>query len=422
MMMSHAPVDIEATSIAVLMGRKVATAAIVVNMTDLGEAAIRIYVYPSDQWGCGAYRMKWPALAINEPGMSVEVVEPGTRKVEVNIDQAGNVAGEQFPADADVVVFQRPTNQWIAQLIPLLQARGVAVVVELDDDLAHVHPSNPAFDMLQPVLRRGNQTAPNLHSVARLADAIDLADMVVVSTAELASRYGVHGRVRLLRNRVPRYYLTIPHTDSAVIGWGGSVHSHPHDLQQVGSAVAALVRQGAEVHTVGDPVGVGRALGLRADPPSAGPVALDDYPAAIARFGVGIAPLADTRFNRAKSWLKPLEYAAVGVPWVGSPLPEYAELHGLGCGRLASRPKHWQAALSALTGSEQLRREASEQGRVVAAGNTIELHAWRWAEAWTDAITNRRARLAAPRSGKSSNRAKGRQRGSLSNRARTLRT
>jgi hypothetical protein len=385
---------------------------------------IKVYAYPSDAWGCGAYRVKWPALAVNEPGIVVELVEPGTRKVQVNIDNnTGNVTSETFPEDADVVVLQRPTNRWMAQTIPLLQARGVAVVVELDDDLAHIHPSNPAFDMLQPVLRRDGMMARNTqHGVNWLREALQLADLVTVSTDELHDQYGAHGRIRVLRNRVPAHFLTIRREDSPVIGWGGSMHSHPHDLQQVGPAIQALVREGAEFRTVGNPAGVGKALGLGDDPPSTGPVSLDDYPHEIARFGIGIAPLADTRFNRAKSWLKPLEYAAVGVPWVGSMLPEYVALYNQGCGRLARRPKDWQRFLTALVRSETARAEMSAEGRMAAARNTIEAHAWRWAAAWMDALSYRRQAVRSPRSGNSPVRVKRGQRGSLASRARRIRT
>lgn len=376
---------------------------------------VKVYVYPVDMWGCGHYRMIWPALAVDEPGMTVELVEPGSRHIAIHVDSAGRVADESFPEDADVVVFQRPTNRWVVDTMILLQSRGVAVVVELDDDLAHVHPANPAWELLQPTLRHGRQSARNMHDLSCLIDAVRIADMVVVSTQELYAKYGAHGRSRLLRNRVPARYLDIPRIDSDLIGWGGSVHSHPDDLQQVGSAIAALVRRGARFKTVGDPADVAKALGLPGEPESSGPVPMDDYPRAVAQFGIGIAPLADTRFNRCKSWLKPLEYSAVGVPWVASPLPEYQALYNMSCGCLARRPRDWQGQLSALRDSEQLRAELSEAGRVVAAQNTVEGHAWRWAEAWSDAVTNRRdnpSRLVAT--------SKKKPKGSLAQRARRL--
>src|SRR5689334_24701002 len=48
----------------------------------------------------------------------------------------------------------------------------------------------------------------------------------------------------------------------------------------------------------------------------------DAWPRALSALGIGLAPLADSTFNRAKSWLKPLEMAAVGVPCVMSALPD----------------------------------------------------------------------------------------------------
>lgn len=382
--------------------------------------SLKVYLYPSDQWGCGHYRMIWPGRAVDEPGIDAEVVTPGSRKVSIHFDQMGRVAREDFPEDADVIVFQRPTSRFIAELVPMLQARGVAVVIELDDDLAHVHPANPAFEYLQPTIRHGRQSAPNMHDLSTLREALRKADMLIVSTDELAGSYTSAGGVRVIRNYIPRHYLDVQHVDSPVIGWGGSVHSHPDDLQQVGPAIANLVADGATFQTVGDPADVARVLGLRQDPDSTGPVPLESYPVAVARFGIGIAPLAPTRFNRCKSWLKGLEYAALGVPWVGSPLPEYQLLHDMGTGRLAAKPKHWTGALRALMASEALRAEMSTAGRQVAAALTVEGNAWRWAEVWAEAAKVRNRRYNTAR-GPGVVRQGGGTRGSLSQRARKLR-
>jgi hypothetical protein len=155
-------------------------------------------------------------------------------------------------------------------------------------------------------------------------------------------------------------------------------------------AVADLVRSGGRFETVGNPAGVGRALGLPADPAGPGDVTLDAWPSAIARFGVGIAPLAATRFNDAKSRLKPMEYAAVGVPAVVSPAADYQAWAALGdhC-VVATKPKVWRAVLRDLTRDPARRVEMSEAGRTIAAANTIEGNAWRWLEAWADARARR---------------------------------
>lgn len=345
---------------------------------------MKVWIYPLDPWGCGHYRMFWPGHAVAEnPTLPLEarVIQQAERRVGLHFDPFGRVSREEFPAvEGDVVVFQRPTARFMPQVAELLQARGVAVVVDMDDDLSTIHPKNGAFAQMHP--RNGRRSGHSWHHVT---DTCRVATMVTVTTVALARKYGAHGRVRVVPNYVPRQYLTVDHADSADIGWGGSVHSHPDDLQQVGPAIAKLVADGAVFRTVGDPREVGRCLGLAADPPSTGPVAMGAYPASIGTFGIGIAPLASTAFNRAKSRLKPLEYSAVGVPWVGSDLPDYRAYHEQGTGLIVSHPREWEGALRGLVNDPGRRLELSEAGREVAARNTIEGHADEWAEAWWSA-------------------------------------
>jgi hypothetical protein len=125
-------------------------------------------------------------------------------------------------------------------------------------------------------------------------------------------------------------------------------------------------------------------------------VPLGQWPARVAELGIGVAPLAESRFNAGKSWLKPLEYSALGIPWVASPRAEYAALHErTGVGFLARRPRDWHRYLTRLIGDDGLRREQSEAGRAAVADMTYDRHAWRWWEAWTDAIALERGHRAA---------------------------
>jgi glycosyltransferase involved in cell wall biosynthesis len=122
------------------------------------------------------------------------------------------------------------------------------------------------------------------------------------------------------------------------------------------------------------------------EPEATGPrELLTEWPEAVATLGIGIAPLTDTKFNSAKSWLKPLEYSALGVPWVASPRTEYARLHALGAGLLANKPRNWATQLRALINSAALRDDLSQRGREIAAQLTIEKNAWQYAEAWENA-------------------------------------
>lgn len=338
---------------------------------------MRVRVHPADLWGCGHYRLIWPSEVLRGLGYDVEIVKPGDQSGLSGTVINGHLSDVKFGSDADVFVFQRCTNRILVELIDLLRRNGKTVVVDMDDDLTCIHPKNAAFHMLHP--RRSPDN--NWHHAT---EACRLASLVTVSTPELQRRYGVD-RSRVLRNCVPREFLTLPlrtHVEPTW-GWAGALHSHPDDLPIIGGAVQQLKTRGYPFRIVGYTEGTGRALGLRDDPPGTGRVEFQHWATALSGLAVGVAPLANTRFNMAKSWLKCLEYAAVGVPWVGSDRAEYQELHRLGAGFIVGdRTRDWVRVVQRLLDDESLRLEAGEACRSIAAQATIEEHAWRWMETW----------------------------------------
>lgn len=357
----------------------------------------RIYVYPADRTGCGLYRLIGPALALRAQGHTdVELVLPKGRTGDVGLtgmqDETGRLVAVQVPPDADVMVFQRPTLGQLADAVPLIRDLGVAVVVDMDDDLTCIDPRNIAWTMAHPRPGWGREG----HTWGNATRACRHATMVTVSTPALLDTYAAHGRGVVLDNHVPASYLQVPHTDSDIIGWAASIHSHPGDLNVVGPAVARVVRDGHPYLAAGDPTGIRDTLGLEDDPPSTGVVPIEAWPNAVTRLGVGIAPLADTRFNRSKSSLKVKEYSACGVPWVASPRAEYRRFHRqTRCGLLAEGPRDWYRQLTRLAGNEALRLELSEEGRAAMAEHTIEGNAWRWLSAWEDALKLQRRQVPA---------------------------
>jgi hypothetical protein len=352
---------------------------------------MKIKIYPADTTGCGHFRLIWQAEALRAAGLptgiEVEVFPPTERDLKMRIDQERVVEVLDVEPDA-VYVFQRLTHSWMAQAVPLLRAAGAAVVVDVDDDLGSIHPRNPAYEAMHPryVGQRDPQTREvRRHSWRHLSAACRDATLVTVSTPALLPRYAGHGRGQVLFNYLPELYYGVPHEDSDIIGWPASLHSHPDDPSALGGAVARLSGPLGSFRVMGDPVGVGAAFGLSEDPPGRSGIDVAEWPAAVAELGIGIAPLADTRFNACKSWLKPLEMSALGVPWVASPRAEYERLHRRGAGALADTPRRWHKEMALLRSSQALRLERAEEGRSVADGLRLRDHAWRWLEAWSRA-------------------------------------
>lgn len=296
----------------------------------------------------------------------------------VHFDTDGNVTDAW--ADADVVHVHRPMSRHLVTALQILQDKGIAVSVDIDDDLRAIPKGIPAWDPAQPHVNPDE----NWQWFTRAAH---VADMVTCSTPALLDRYAAHGRGAVIENCVPPEWLTRtpPHRETVTVGWSGSPSHHPHDLEQTGGMIAGAIEQtGATFHTIG---GQDTLVKLGVEGTWEPWVDIFEYPARLVQFDIGIVPLADSKFNRAKSWLKGLELAALGIPFVASPTPEYRRL---GAGLLAKRPRDWARHLRDLISDEDYRAETAAAGREVAACWTIDRHAHRWGEAWEQAATNRR--------------------------------
>jgi glycosyltransferase involved in cell wall biosynthesis len=364
-----------------------------------------VYIYPADPFGCGEYRLAMPGRAARDiGGLDVRIFMPAERDgIGGAIDmKTGKLVNLRYPPDADVIVLQRVAYDTLAQAIPIMRNRGVAVIVDMDDALTRIDPANPAWWGF-----RADWGSP-LHTARNCESACRDATMVTVSTPALIPLYaGSAQRGAVLSNCVPERYLSLPHDDAATVGWAGSLHSHPRDLEVLGPSIARIVRDGYEYWGAGPDYarepgdgGLHRMLGLtgehdqRLEVGTTGNVAdIRHWGNAVATMGVGIAPLTDTEFNRAKSWLKPLEYMACGVPWVGSPRAEYRALRDLtSVGLLAEQPRDWYSRLKLLMTDGELRRAQSAAGRaaIVEHGLTYEASWWRWAETWERALKMQR--------------------------------
>lgn len=343
----------------------------------------RIHVYAADTGGCGSYRLRWPTAAARAAGVDVHDChgQPlGQLTVTRNRDRI--VTRITDPPDCDIIVLQRVTRADHVAAIPTLQALGYTIVVDIDDDLAALPTGHPYRVAADPTRRpHDNRTWLN--------EACRQADLVTVSTPALAERYGRHGRVRVLPNCVPARYLdtTAARTWDRV-GWTGSTVTHVDDLRVCGTGVRDAIRTtGATFVAVGTGAGVQDQLALDTEPDATGWVDLDQYPTVYAGLDAAIVPLQPNRFNEAKSWLKGLEAAALGVPFVASPTGPYRQLHDLGAGLLAVTPDDWNRHITNLMGSPQMRADIAGQGQAVAADWTIERRVDAWVDAWHHART-----------------------------------
>ena len=347
-----------------------------------------LLAHSSASAGAVHYRIKEPARAVREAGLDVDiVVSLGlTTTVRRPSQDENPVVVDVDHKDADVVVLQLPKTAAMLQCIHILQARGVAVVVEMDDLLSGVPFGHAGHDAL---IRKGMARAG--------LECARAADFITASTPALLEEYAQHGRGAVVPNAIPRRLAELPpayERDSEVVtvGWTGSVAGHPYDLQEMGSGLRQALdgtRGDSRFLVLGQKFDARGRLGLSEEPDEV--PWLSDPIEYLERMGelfdVGLAPLRLDRFNVCKSWLKPLEYSARGVHCVRARTPEYERL---GLGVPARAPKDWAKWIAAGVRDADRRRElAAAAHETVLAAHLTEHTVERWVAAWRAALDHR---------------------------------
>lgn len=340
----------------------------------------------ADTGGCGFYRMRAPAEEAAKLGVDIQIADG--IDVSATKDADGLVEVHHIQEDVDLIILQRPLDNSMTAVLKQAKRQGIATIVEIDDDFSTVHTRNVAHTAMS------GKTAGNQW----VEQAASLADHVSISTPQLA-KYARHGRYSVLRNCVPSSIFDTPKQKSDQIwprvGWSGTVQTHPTDLQETKGRVAEVLKtNGLPFNVIGDGEYVARNLGLASETPiySTGWVPLDMYYRYLYSFvDIGIVPLELSPFNQAKSYLKGLEYAALGIPFVASPTREYELLAVNGIGKVANSPGEWKKHLQRMIDRPaETERIAKESRDRIEAEHTYSVNAPQWIEAWEKAIHYRK--------------------------------
>lgn len=229
--------------------------------------------------------------------------------------------------DADILVVQRTSmvdRASAERLVRSCRASHTRLVVDNDDAFNLIDPSHPEYELLSGL----NSTLEFL---------MGEADETWFSTSTLRDSYQ-HATAsgRVIRNCLDprfwkRYLRTVeswaPERDGCPRILYMGTNTHDADLDLVFTALREL-----------SPVVDFRftLIGGTSLPPSDDFVDLIDVPMSARRypsfarwlltqgpFDIGLAPLIDTPFNQCKSDIKVLDYAAIGIPTLASPVGEY---------------------------------------------------------------------------------------------------
>ena len=209
----------------------------------------------------------------------------------------------QLALSADLLILHLVADDEVKQIIQMRKKMGKATLYEIPDNFLRLGPWVAASDALRnPLVRQ------NILSAARACEAVQF------SSSELLEVFGeVNARHQVFENQID-HFAAPREMDRFVFGWGGSL-GHMRDLERFTPAIRKFCLDFPEVGFafMGDRTVFDRLFGFLPNAEYHEPGPVKSYYRFLRKLTVGIAPLEDNSFNRCRSDVKFLEYAAHGA-------------------------------------------------------------------------------------------------------------
>jgi glycosyltransferase involved in cell wall biosynthesis len=272
-----------------------------------------------------------------------------------------------FDYDADIIVTQRyaiPDVETANRLAAHARRTGAKLLFDLDDDLLNIPSTHPDAGTLRPFSKAVRQM-------------LTVADAVWVSSQGLAARLApIRPDATVIENRLDERIWS--HGPAPKPFWDDPVRilcmgtsTHDRDFAMIEPVLVRLKTEYGDRIQI-DVLGMTIRSELPPELNRIGPSthASRSYPGFVnwlttmqPRWHIGLAPLLDTPFNRAKSPIKAMDYAAMGLTVLASDTSVYRGSIADGpAGQLvANNPGAWHAALDWLIRNQDLRQRSIVQ-------------------------------------------------------------
>ena len=326
---------------------------------------MRIAFLPDGTSPNAVYRSIGPMRELTRRGHETRMLEAGNR-----------ATWAEALRWCEVFHVHRVCDGGVVQMASAAKAAGAAFVWDDDDDVTRADRRIGGGRRVP----RGLEAKRRLEARTRL---FALADLVTTPSARLADVFRAAGapEVQVIENYAIDEMMRErgARIGELTIGWVAA-EEHRLDAQALGIAdvLARLLDAHPQLHVA--------TLGVDLRIPSEryrriAPVPLPELSRHVSTFDVGIAPLSpEVEINHARSSIKVKEYAALGIPWLASPIGPYADLGERQGGRLVD-DADWHRGLDALVTSRRSRRRLAKRAARWGREQMLSRNAGAWERA-----------------------------------------
>lgn len=346
----------------------------------------------ADNSACSYYRVINPCKVLEKLGATVEL---------------SSRIGPDIITRHEVIIVPRQQTKEVYELIRTFIWDNKLFVYDIDDDLDHVTPENPAFR----VYRQGR---PEIHWVRKVMGA---CQGVTVTTPELQKWYSqANENIHCLDNYIdyslrdwkmnvefklegvehtPQEIIRPDHRKGKfVIGYSGG-DSHKDDFAVCAGELKGFLDSKPNAHLVlytNPKLAEYWVQTHKLDPEKVEilqPVPFTEHPAGLFGMDVHLAPIQTTQFNLCKSSLKVKEAMASGNAVIASNVGPYARFHHetqrafILVGQGPHATPRWSTALNYYYENPEILERTKERNRnLMVSMYSLEANIFKWPNTW----------------------------------------
>ena len=260
-----------------------------------------------------------------------------------------------------------------------IKKTGVPIILDFDDSIWLMDVSD------------ANKKMAWLKNPAKTSKIIELSNLVITGNEYLQSySKKINNNTIIIPTTIDTSLYKKTHAgktddDTVIIGWSGSITT----LKHFKTALRILIklkkkyRKKIKIEVIGDGNYANRVLEIKGKWWKAETEVKD-----LSRFDIGIMPLPDDKWTWGKCGLKGLQYMALEIPTVMSPVGVNTEIIRDGVnGFLATTGEEWVEKLSLLIESPELREKLGKAGRqTVVEKYSLEANKQKWLDAFKSVL------------------------------------
>lgn len=350
---------------------------------------VRVLALVGDLDGCSLWRILQPFAELQKRGFTAEW---GYRN-DARLGQIAHHFNAVILPRLNWPVEERENGD---RFLQALRNAGLAVIYEVDDDMFSDDFHRRLIDTHGKPHKQADEIRESILHTVRGVDGVTVSSQRM---ATIVRRY-TDRPVEVVENAIDLEWFTAVQKQGRrtvkglTIGWAGGIRPDT-DVEQMAAAwgrIAAkhphvsFVVMGHQPQVIKDNVPAERLTVIPWMP-------IETYPQGLLNIDIGCCPLTDTAFNRAKTWIKALEYGASGAAVVASPTV-YGKLieHGYD-GYIARTADEWTAALDYLVGNANHRQHLVQRLQSkINKHHTLATNVLKWPVAWTRIVEDFRQR------------------------------